>query len=539
MRLIDCSGRDPVLGQVVGGSMPLPGVVIHLSGTAAGLHRDEGERGGRVARVAVLDDEEPLRSGCRRILEEEGYEVHTASDGIRGWRMLLTMPFDLVLVDLKMPGLDGVCVLRRMKDEMPDVVAVVITGYASYETAVETVKLGAYDYIPKPFTADELKNLVRRGLERRFLKLENRRLREERARHLLDLTHQRSRLLTIINSMADGVLVINRAGQLVLCNPTARRWVLAEDTAFVGDDDAAPLLGQAVRVPEVVDLVDSLASDSRLDQQNVDVKLHEGRYLHACAARVHDRDQHHLGTVVVLRDITQRREIERMKSDFVRTVSHEIRAPLAAVEGYLNLLLGESVGEEDSGGIMTRCLQRIQTLQQFIVDLLDLSRLEAGQVQREVRDCDLAEVLADVVEFQRGAAVDGEIAVKLRLDPEEQLLMRADPRDMDEIFTNLVSNAIRYNVEGGEVKVCGRCEGAHVLVTVQDTGVGMSSEHIGRIFDEFYRVRDSETAHSGGTGLGLAIVRALVREYDGSIEVQSEPGKGTVVRVQLPVRSDD
>lgn len=136
---------------------------------------------------------------------------------------------DLVLVDLKMPGLDGMVILKRMQQEMPDVMAVVITGYASYETAVETVKLGAYDYIPNPFSSDELRNVVTRRLGPRFLRLANRRLREERKRNLLDLTEERSRLLTVVNSMADAILVINSSGHLVLHNLAACRWVLRGD----------------------------------------------------------------------------------------------------------------------------------------------------------------------------------------------------------------------------------------------------------------------------------------------------------------------
>ena len=485
----------------------------------------------RTPRIIVIDDEESIRTGCEKVLGRAGYEVDIARDGNEGWDHLCQNDYDLALIDLKMPGIDGMSILRRMQDEMPDVVAIVITGYASYETAVETVKLGAYDYIPKPFTPEELRNVVERGLERRFLTLTNRRLRQERERHLLDLAQERSRLATIVRSMSDGVLVINRRRELVLYNPVAEKWVLSR--GMESDAEAHPL-EEVLKVDALEDLVRQIEDDPELDGCDGEIHLEDEQYVHAAAAAIRDEADTLLGVVIVLRDITERKEIERMKSAFVRMVSHELKSPLAAVEGYLNFLCDGSVGEEDADRMLKRCRTRIQSLQKMISDLLDISRLESGQVQRELRTIDLNEVLSEVVSLQEGAAMERNIEIDLQSDHELEIV--ADQREMDEIFSNLISNAIKYNRDEGKVTVTAKRSGGRIRVAVSDTGIGMAPESIDQIFDEFYRVRNRETANVSGTGLGLSIVKRIVDSYDGEISVDSQEGEGTTFEVELPVR---
>ncbi len=488
---------------------------------------------GRSARIIVMDDEESIRVACRKVLGGQGYEVDVAADGAEGWARLKVGDYDLALVDLKMPKRDGRAILDQMHREMPDVVAVVITGYASYETAVEAIKLGAYDYVPKPFTPDELQNVVRRGLERRFLRLANRRLQKQRKRDLLDLTEERSRLLTVVNSMADAVLVINSSGDIVLHNPSARRWVLEGNA--VSQEEPVPL----DRVPEaepLAALVDEIQADPELKGRDLELEVGGARVLHASATRVADEEDRYLGTVVVLRDITGRKEIEHMKSAFVRMVAHELKSPLAAVEGYLDVIC-QADDAEDRTYMVSRCLGRVQSLQRTIADLLDLSRLESGQVQRELRRCDLVEIMDEVIEMQRVPALNRAIDVRLRIAGSS--VVTADRRELNEIFSNILSNAIKYNRNGGRVEIDARCSGDWACVTVTDTGIGVEPEHVGELFEEFYRVRSKETAHIGGTGLGLSIVRALVDLYRGRVSVDSEPGKGTTVTVELPLAEAD
>ncbi len=482
--------------------------------------------------IIVLDDEESIRSGCKKALEGEGLEVDVAADGVQGWEMLNRKEYDLALVDLRMPGLDGISVLERMQDAMPDVVTIVITGYASFETAVETVKLGAYDYIPKPFTPEELRNVVNRGLERRFLQLANRRLREERERNLLTLTEERSRLITVLNAMSDGVLVINRSGQLVLFNPSALHWVLKDRQ--VNEEQPPVALEEAVREEALLQLVEAIEQDEQLDQQDVELEIDGERFIHAAGAAVRDENDRYLGVVIVLRDITERKEIEKMKTALVRTVSHELRSPLAAVEGYLNYLDDEDQDPSERSHMVHRCRERIQGLQQTINDLLDLSRLESGQVHRELRKHNLTDILDEIVQLQKGVAAERNISIDLHAP--EDLPVLADKRELSEIFGNLISNAIKYNQDDGQVWVKAGSDGEYIVVEVSDTGIGIKPEALDSIFDEFYRVRGRQTAKISGSGLGLAIVKRLVEQYQGRILVESELGEGSTFEVNLPIR---
>ncbi|KAA0261305.1 MAG: response regulator, partial [Chlorobiota bacterium] len=167
------------------------------------------------ARILLVDDEDYLRNGVKRILQIEGFEVDTAENGGEGIRKGTESDFDIALLDLKMPDMSGIEVLRSIREKRPNTICFMATAYASYETAVEATKLGAEGYILKPFTPDELIHNIEKGMQKRRLILEAERLRLEREARLLELAFERSRLNTIINLLADGVLVMNQFGEMV------------------------------------------------------------------------------------------------------------------------------------------------------------------------------------------------------------------------------------------------------------------------------------------------------------------------------------
>ncbi len=198
------------------------------------------------ARILVVDDELGMREGCSKVLSMEGFDVETAPDGLTGLKLFRERgDFAVALVDLKMPGMGGLELIEHLKSHDEDVAIFVITAYAAIDTAVEATRRGAYGYIPKPFTPDELLITVRNGLERRALNIEAKRLRDERERRLLELARERSKSSTIINCMADGVIVVNRDRQIVLRNAAVLRpWMLA----FV----LAALAGRSVHVARLL-----------------------------------------------------------------------------------------------------------------------------------------------------------------------------------------------------------------------------------------------------------------------------------------------
>ena len=176
-------------------------------------------------KVLIVDDEKGLRIGAQRLLTRENYDVTTAENGTDGIKFGTETEFDLAVIDLKMPDVDGLEVLQQIKAKYPNTVCFIATAFASYETAVEATRLGAHSYIPKPFTPEELLSNLKEGYQIRLVNLEAEKWHKEREERLLEVAFEKTRMNTIVNSITDGVLVVNRAGQAVLYNPAALRFL--------------------------------------------------------------------------------------------------------------------------------------------------------------------------------------------------------------------------------------------------------------------------------------------------------------------------
>jgi signal transduction histidine kinase len=227
-----------------------------------------------------------------------------------------------------------------------------------------------------------------------------------------------------------------------------------------------------------------------------------------------------------------------MKSEFIAMVAHELRAPIAAVEQQLTVILNKMAGDvtEKQGQLLSRAKERTKGLLDLIRDLLDLSKIEAGKMVQYKEPMNLQEVIQRVVDLMRAEAENKKIDLQFSPPPRISLI-NADRTSMDGIFTNLVSNAIKYTPEGGKIWITLSEEGGFVKVSVSDTGLGIKREDLSRIFDRFYRVKTTETRQIVGTGLGLSIVKSIVDAHLGLITVDSEVGKGTTFTVLLPKES--
>jgi two-component system phosphate regulon sensor histidine kinase PhoR len=245
-----------------------------------------------------------------------------------------------------------------------------------------------------------------------------------------------------------------------------------------------------------------------------------------------------MGSVTVLQDISHLKELDKMKSEFIAMVSHELRAPIAAVEQQLTVILNKMAGEvtEKQGQLLSRAKERTKGLLTLIKDLLDLSKIEAGKMVQYKEPLSLQEIIEKVVELMKAEAEVKKIDVQWST-PEKLPRIQADRNSMEGIFTNLISNAIKYTSEGGKVWITLSEEGSFVKAMVSDTGIGIKKEDLPRIFDKFYRVKTAETRQIVGTGLGLSIVKSIVDAHLGSISVESEEGKGSTFTVLLPKES--
>jgi two-component system phosphate regulon sensor histidine kinase PhoR len=405
------------------------------------------------------------------------------------------------------------------------------------ESAVEAMKKGAYDFIPKPFTPDQLRIVVRRALERRTLQKEAEFLRREREKSLRDIATEKSKIKTIINCMGDGVLVCDRDSCIVLSNPAASRMLKVSESSLIGT-----MLPQDNLHPELSKIIQETLTTAEKTYTSVSQELSIGEsgeiFLRAHTAPVRNDLNETLGSVTVLQDISHLKELDKMKSEFIAMVAHELRAPLAAVEQQLTVILNKMAGDitEKQEQLLGRAKERTRGLLTLIKDLLDLSKIEAGMMVQYKEPLSLQEVVQKVVDLM-GAEAD---AKKLHLEftvPPELPLINADRNSMEGTFTNLISNAIKYTPEGGKIWVTLNEEGDFIKATVSDTGIGIKKEDLPRIFDKFYRVKTVETRQIVGTGLGLSIVKSIVDAHLGSISVESEEANGTTFTVLLPKES--
>jgi len=490
--------------------------------------------------IIVIDDEQIMREGCSRILSKDGWAVITAENGKQGLEEVQARldKIDVILLDLMMPGVSGMEVLDQVRLIDPNLLVIVITGYATVESAVEAMKKGAYDFIPKPFTPDQLRIVVRRALEKRALQKEAEFLRKERERSLRDIATEKSKIRTIINCMGDGVLVCDRDGCIVLSNPAASRMLKISETSLLGN-----FLAQCDLHSELANTLQESLTAKDLGYTSVSQELSVGEsgeiFLRAHTAPVRNDLGETMGSVTVLQDISHLKELDKMKSEFIAMVTHELRAPIAAVEQQLNVILNKMAGEvtPKQEQLLSRAKERTKGLLALIKDLLDLSKIEAGKMVQFKEPLTLQEVIQRVVDLMRAEAENKKI--DLQFSSLSQLsLIHADRNSMEGIFTNLVSNGIKYTPEGGKVWITLGEEGGFVKASVSDTGIGIKKDDLPRIFDKFYRVKSTATRQIVGTGLGLSIVKSIVDAHLGSISVESEEGGGTIFTVLLPKESN-
>ncbi|MBI5115065.1 response regulator [Candidatus Poribacteria bacterium] len=486
-------------------------------------------------RILVVDDESGIREGCRINLEMEGYDVDVAEDGFAGLKTFKERGnYAVALIDLKMPGMDGLELIEKIRELDQDVVMFVITAYATLDTAVEATKKGAYGYIAKPFSPDEIFLPIKRGIESRNLALETKRLRQERENRLLEVAFERSKSNTIIRCMTDGVLVINRDKQIVLRNEAARR--------IIPGCENLPLPASLSALADLHEIIDFLNETATADFKpgiiSREVAIGETIFMVNVSPVMEQGVASSAGAVAVFRDITELKKLETAKSMFVSMVAHEVKRPLGVIEGYLNLILSGRAGEDGQKQkeMLERSLIRARTLRQMVSELMNLTAMETGNFAIKRNPLNISTVVKEATDSCLDKAKEKEIDLSLSVEgPGGQDVVLADKSAMFSVFANLIDNAIKYTPERGHVEVRVENAGNYVKVTVRDDGIGIDAGEKDKIFDEFFRARNKYTARIPGTGLGLTVAKRFVGLHQGKITVESAPAQGSVFTVFLPM----
>lgn len=365
--------------------------------------------------ILVVDDEPGIRSGIRRILsghtvsfpfmdDDYAFECREAASGEEALEILEKEPPDILLLDNKLPGIDGMEVLEIIRQRRMDIMVAMITSYASLEVAAKATDDGAWDFIPKPFTPAELKASI-------------------------DLITKQFFLKRITTGMKE-----------------------------------------------------------------------EGK---------------------------------KIRYQFLSVLSHELKSPLNALEGYLELMKGRELGEgmKDYDQVLDRCLQRTEGMRSLIMDLLDFTKISLERKQEKIEKVDLKERAIMALSTINLLAIQRNISVSFE---GEEVYYQADPSDLDILFNNLLSNAVKYNREGGSVTLSVNRKENRVEILVKDTGIGMSEEEVSQLFKEFVRIKNTRTQGITGSGLGLSIVGKIASLYVGHVSVESTAEIGSTFRVILP-----
>lgn len=366
----------------------------------------------QTVRVVMVDDEEPLCLGVRRILSRYSLSIPDVSVEVEfefdhfttGEDFLEAIAYgrevDLLLLDLKLPGCNGLDVLMSLQQQGREILTIMITAYATFDTAVQATKLGAYDFLPKPFSPDELRYAVRKAATQFVLSREARKLAEEK---------------------------------------------------------------------------------------------------------------------------------RQVRFNFISVLAHELKAPLNAIEGYLNILRTDETPENLP--MIERSILRVEGMKKLIFDLLDVTRIESGQKQRNFSTVDLRALAEKSLELVGVEAAGREIT--LHLEADGPLSLVADASEIEIIFNNLVSNAVKYNRDGGSVTVRLAQDDGVTTIEVQDTGIGLTEAEAAKLFNEFVRIKNEDTIRILGSGLGLSTVKKLAQLYGGDAGVTSTRGEGSTFRVTL------
>ena len=477
-----------------------------------------------IPRILVVDDELRIREACKLVLEESGYDVRLASDGIRAIEYISADHYDIVLLDLMMPGMSGFEALGKIKSLDPDTVIIVITGYATLEHSVDAMKKGAFDFIPKPFTPEHLRVTVAKAINY--------------TRALWDIADSRSRLRTLVNHISDGIMCTNHENQVALCNPAFLRMIGRPAESVIGQN-----MEDLIDIPRIREMITQVAHmpESEFSEVTEEIILNgtdqsEETVLSIRCAPFRDRNGGNLGVLTGLHDITALKRMDRMKSKFVSTVSHEIQGPMNSVLMQIQVILDGLAGEvtEKQRDILTRASEKINSLSQMASELLDLARIESGLIALEREPLDMGTLIRDQVTFHQPRAESQSITLEADL-PKTLPQVAANRRNMEEVLSNLITNAIKYSPQGGPVRISASADTDYLCIKVQDSGLGMGAEDLKSIFKQFYRVKNEQTRYIQGTGLGLAIVKSIIESHQGQIKVESRPGEGSTFNVYLPI----
>jgi len=347
----------------------------------------------------------------------------------------------------------------------------------------------------------------------------------------LQIAGRESGTQTILGAMEDGLLVVDARSRVTLMNPTFQKLFELRDPAV-----DVPLV-EAVRHATLDQLVTEtlLTGEAmRSELSLADSRTHSERHVEVSAVPIKNADDEVTGTVVLFHDITELKQLDQIRRDFVANVSHELRTPLSILRGYIEVLFDEpQTSREELTRILSIMERHSKRLQRLVDDLLSLAQLESSHAELEISVVRMDELFSNLIRDWKEKLTGKNLKVIVDL-PSETSVLRADGTRLEEALHNLLDNAVKFSPDNGQIRLQGTRCGSNVVLSVADNGIGISKEHLPRIFERFYRADKARSRELGGTGLGLAIVKHIAQLHGGRVEAESELGRGTTIRIVLP-----
>lgn len=344
------------------------------------------------------------------------------------------------------------------------------------------------------------------------------------------ITEERNRVRAILDSMADGMIALDREGRVLQVNRVVEEVFGLNQETCQGKN----ILG-VVRNYDVERLLKRALKQQQPMSQEVKIIGPKPRIFRLHATPLKAPGQETGGVVVLLRDITERKKLEEMRTEFVANVSHELRTPLTSIRGFLETLLDGALDDPNAARHFLEIMSKeTERLTRLIDDLLDLSKIEERRVVHRWQAVDLGDLINRVASMFRPQAREKELSLSVQLPPGLPHV-QGDPDMLAQVLINLVDNAIKYTPAKRQVTIRAMAVGDQLRVEVEDTGIGIPAESLPRIFERFYRVDKARSRELGGIGLGLAIVKHIIRAHGGKVQVESTPGKGSIFSFTLPL----
>ena len=338
---------------------------------------------------------------------------------------------------------------------------------------------------------------------------------------------------TILGAMEDGVLVVDARSRITLMNPTFQKLFDLRDPAV-----DVPLV-EAVRHATLDQLVaETLQTGeaTRSELSLTDSRLPGERHIEVSAVPIKKAEDEITGAVVLFHDITELKQLDQIRREFVANVSHEVRTPLSILRGYIEVLLDEpETPREELARILSIMERHSKRLQRLVDDLLSLAQLESSQATLDLGIVRLDELFNNLIRDWKEKLAAKNLKMVVDLAP-EALTLHADGTRLEEVLYNLLDNAVKFSRKNGQIHLRATRLGSDMVLSVADNGLGISKEHLPRIFERFYRADKARSRELGGTGLGLAIVKHIAQLHGGRVEAESEVGNGTAIRVILPAK---